>query len=208
MPTFVDGPTVTLHAFAVSHAWLTPIVIGVTAAFVFLCPILFVVVWGRDRRLRPGVAALLGLGLTQWAAHEVGRLSIRPRPFVAMHFTPLFPHAANNSFPSSTTAFIAVAGIIGVLAWRRRGVILVVGTAVVAVGCVYVGVHYVSDVIVGAALGAACGAVTWFVAGLPPVTWALSAVERRLPRRQRRVEAAAPADPRTRERVEAPTGVS
>jgi membrane-associated phospholipid phosphatase len=85
---------------------------------------------------------------------------------------------------------------------------LVVGTAVVAVGCVYVGVHYVSDVIVGAALGAACGAVTWFVAGLPPVTWVLNAVERRFPRRQRRVEAAAPADQRARERVEVPTGVS
>jgi undecaprenyl-diphosphatase len=125
-----------------------------------------------------------------------------------MHFTPLFPHAANNSFPSSTTAFIAVAGVIGVLAWRRRGLILVVGTGVVAVGCVYVGVHYVSDVIVGAALGAACGAVTWFVAGLPPVTWVLSAVQRRFPRRQRRVEAAAPADKRARERVEVPTGVS
>jgi|SRR5580704_5759378 undecaprenyl-diphosphatase len=208
MPTFVDGPTFALHAFAVAHGWLTPIVIGVTAAFVFLCPILFVLMWGRDRRLRPGVAGLLGLGLTQLAAHEVGRLSIRPRPFVAMHFTPLFPHAANNSFPSSTTAFIAVAGVIGVLAWRRRGLILVAGTGVVAVGCVYVGVHYVSDVIVGAALGAACGAVTWFVAGLPPVTWVLNAAERRFPRRRRRAAAAAPGEERARERVEVPTGVS
>jgi hypothetical protein len=130
------------------------------------------------------VAALMGLGLTQWASHEVGRLTFRARPFVAMHFTPLFPHAPNNSFPSSLTAFAAVAAVIGVLAWRRRGWVLVLGTVVVAIGCVYVGVHYVSDVIAGAALGAAGGGVTWLVSGLPPVARLLRGAERRLPRRR------------------------
>jgi undecaprenyl-diphosphatase len=185
MPTFVDGPTVTLHAFAAAHSWLTPVVIVVTAAFIFLCPIWFVVMGVLERRLRPGVAALLGLGLTQWASREVGKLVYQPRPFVVMHFTPLYPHPPNNSFPSTLTAFAAVAGVIGVLAWRRRGLVLVLGTGVIAVGCVYVGVHYVSDVIVGAAIGAACATVTWWVVGLPPLTRALSAVERRIPGRRR-----------------------
>ena len=142
--------------------------------------------WVWDRRLRPGVAALLGLGLTQWASHEVGSLTYRPRPFVAMHFTPLFPHPPNNSFPSTLTAFAAVAAVIGVLAWRRLGLVFVVGTVVVGFGCVYVGVHYASDVIVGAAVGGVCAAVTWLVVGLPPVIRALDVVERRLPRRRRR----------------------
>jgi membrane-associated phospholipid phosphatase len=61
-----------------------------------------------------------------------------------------------------------------------------VGTVVVGFGCVYVGVHYASDVIVGAALGVVCGAVTWLLAGLPPVTRVLSAMERRLPQVRRR----------------------
>ena len=151
-----------------------------------MCPVGFFLMWVWDRRLRPGVAALAGLGLTQWASHEMGRLTYRPRPFVAMHFTPLFPHAPNNSFPSTLTAFAAVAAVIGVLAWQRLGLVFVVGTVVVGFGCVYVGVHYASDVIVGAALGAVCGAVTWLVAGLPPVTSVLGVVERRLPRRRRR----------------------
>ena len=167
MPTFVDGPTVTLHAFAVAHAWLTPVVIGVTAAFIFLCPI--------------------------W--------------FVVMRFTPLYPHPPNNSFPSTLTAFAAVAGVIALLAWRRRGLVLVLGTGVVAVGCVYVGVHYVSDVIVGAALGAVCGTVMWMVVGLPPVTRALSVVERRIPGR-RRTHGAAAADARPREVPEVATAAS
>ena len=63
--------------------------------------------------------------------------------------------------------------MIGVLAWRRVGLVFVVGTVVVGFGCVYVGVHYASDVIVGAAVGAVCAAVTWLIVGLPPVSRAL-----------------------------------
>ena len=105
----------------------------------------------------------------------------RPRPFVALHFVPLYPHAPNNSFPSSLTAFAAVAAVVGVLAWGRLGLVFVVGMVVVGFGCVYVGVHYTTDVIAGAALGAVCGAITWLITGLPPVARALSALERRLP---------------------------
>ncbi len=195
MQTFVDGSSRALHSFAVGHGWVTPVVVWVTAGFIVLCPVGFFVGWVWDRRLRPGIGALVGLGLTQWASHEMGKLTYRPRPFVAMHFTPLFPHAPNNSFPSSLTAFAAVAAVVGVLAWRRLGLVFVVGTVVVGFGCVYVGVHYVSDVIAGAALGTVCGAVTWLAAGLPPVTTVLSAVERHLPRRRRR-RGAASADPR------------
>jgi membrane-associated phospholipid phosphatase len=186
---------------------LTPVVVGVVAAFILLCPVWFLVFGVWERRVRPGVAALLGLGLAQWGSHEVGKLRYQSRPFVVMHFAPLYPHPVNNSFPSSLTAFAAIAGVIGVLAWRRRGLVFVLGTLVVAMGCVYVGVHYVSDVIVGAALGVACGAVTWLVTGLPPVARALSAVDRRLPT-VRSSESAGAGDLRAREVLEVPTGVS
>ena len=52
----------------------------------------------------------------------------------------------------------------------------VVGTVVVvAFGCVYVGVHYPSDVVVGAALGSVCAAVTWLITGVRPVGKVLNA---------------------------------
>ncbi|MFZ2033323.1 MAG: phosphatase PAP2 family protein, partial [Candidatus Dormiibacterota bacterium] len=108
-------------------------------------------------------------------------LTYRARPFVALHFVPLYPHPPNNSFPSSLTAFAAVAAVVGVLAWGRLGLVFVLGMVVVGFGCVYVGVHYATDVIAGAGIGAACGAVTWLVAGLPPIARALRALERRLP---------------------------
>ena len=180
------GAASALHSFAVSNPWVTPLVIGATVAFLLLCPLGFFLFWVFDGRLRPGVAGLLGLVLTQWASHEMGKLMYQPRPFVALGFTPLYPHTPNNSFPSSLTAFVAVAGVIGLLAWGRRGLIFVAGVVVVGFGCVYVGVHYPSDVVVGAALGSACGALTWLIAGGRPVAKVLNAVERRLPQRRRR----------------------
>jgi undecaprenyl-diphosphatase len=181
-----DGAASALHSFAISNPWVTPFVIGATVAFLFLCPVGFFLIWVFDGRLRPGLAGLLGLVLTQWASHEMGKLTYQARPFVALHFTPLYPHTANNSFPSSLTAFVAVAAVIGLLAWGRRGLMFVVGVVVVGFGCVYVGVHFPSDVVVGAALGAVCGGLTWLIAGGRPVASVLNAVERRLPQRRRR----------------------
>jgi undecaprenyl-diphosphatase len=176
-----DGSAEAIHAFAIAHAWLTPVVIVVTAGCIGLCPVALGIVWVRDRKLRAGVATLLGLVLTERACRLVGGLGYVPRPFVALHFTPLFPHAPNNSFPSSTVAFATVAAVVVLLAWWRLGVVLVVGTVVIAFGCVYVGVHYVADVIVGAAIGAGSGAVFWFVLGWRPAARLLAAAEHRLP---------------------------
>ena len=186
MTTFIDGASQALHGFAVANPWLTPIVIWATAAFLILCPVGFLLLSVWEGRLRPGVAALLGLGLAQGVCHALGRVTYQARPFVAMHFTPLFPHVANNSFPSSLTAFAAVAAVVGVLAWRRVGMVFVVGLVVVGFGCVYVGVHYPSDVIVGAGVGVVSGWVTWVITGLPPVARVFSLLERRLPRGRRR----------------------
>ena len=152
------------------------------------------------------VDRLLGLGLTQVVCHELGRLTYQARPFVVMHFTPLFPHVPNNSFPSSLTAFAAVAAVIGVLAWRRLGMVFVVGLLVVGFGCVYVGVHYPSDVIAGAGAGVVSGWVTWLIAGLPPMTMLFRAIERRLPKRRRSM--ASPAGPRPRDQARVATGAS
>lgn len=181
MTLLADGSAQAIHAFAIAHAWLTPAVIVVTAVCIGLCPVALVIVWIRCRQIRSAVATLLGLLVADKACRIVGNLQYVPRPFVALHFTPLFPHSANNSFPSSTVAFAAVVATVLVLAWWRLGSVLVAGTVVIAFGCVYVGVHYPTDVVVGAALGVVCGAIFWFALGLPPARRFLDAVDRRLP---------------------------
>jgi membrane-associated phospholipid phosphatase len=176
-----DGTAEAIHSFAIAHAWLTPVVVLVTAVCIGLCPLALIILWIRTRTLRAAVATLLGLTVADKLCHYLGWLHYVSRPFVALHFTPLFPHSDNNSFPSSTVAFAAVVATIVVLAWRRLGIVLAVGTVIIAVGCVYVGVHYIEDVVVGAVLGIVCGAVFWFALGPPPVGRFLGAMEDRLP---------------------------
>jgi undecaprenyl-diphosphatase len=181
MPTIGDGGAEAIHAFAVAHAWLTLPVIMVTAACIGLCPITLVIVWIRDRRLRPAVATLIGLALADKVSHTIGTWHYVRRPFVALDFAPLFPHAPSNSFPSSTVAFGAVAATVVMFAWRRLGILLAFGAVVIAFGCIYVGVHYLNDVIVGAAIGIACGAAMWFALGWGPAARLLNTIEHRLP---------------------------
>jgi membrane-associated phospholipid phosphatase len=55
------------------------------------------------------------------------------------------------------------------MGWRKLGWLSVAIAAEVAFGCVYVGVHYGTDVLAGAALGAASGWVAWLLLGRRPL---------------------------------------
>jgi undecaprenyl-diphosphatase len=106
-----------------------------------------------------GLSAGLALGLAQLISHAVDR----PRPFVAdpsgVHlFT---AHTADPGFPSdhATAAFAIAVAIL--LRDRRWGAVALVFACVLAVGRVAMGVHYPSDVLGGAALGAACALGLW-----------------------------------------------
>lgn len=82
----------------------------------------------------------------------------RPRPFQAIpSVVPLVEHTAGSSFPSGHAA-TSFAGAI-VLAWLlpRLRAALIVLAALVAFSRVYVGVHYPSDVLAGAVIGATIG---------------------------------------------------
>lgn len=97
-----------------------------------------VCVWGAD-----GLSYLLKLATN------------RPRPFVAMpHLHVLIARPNSNAFPSShaTTAF-AGAVVLSYLAPRLWPLFLIAAAAV-AYSRLYVGVHYPTDVLAGAAAGA------------------------------------------------------
>jgi undecaprenyl-diphosphatase len=117
--------------------------------------------WLRSDGLRAVVAAALGALLAVALTAAIGMLWDRPRPFVAEHFTPLISHAADASFPSD---HLAALGAVTICVWftsRRLGFIVGLIALVVGFARVYVGVHYVSDVAGGFALGLACGALMW-----------------------------------------------
>jgi undecaprenyl-diphosphatase len=112
--------------------------------------------WRRDGRRAAGAAvAAAGMGLL--VARMLGDVVARPRPFVAHAATihPFLGHAPDPSFPSdhATAAFaIAVAVAVRRLGW---GIPLLALAVLVALGRVFLGLHYPSDVLAGALLGGA-----------------------------------------------------
>jgi len=117
--------------------------------------------WADWRRAAVAAVASAGVGLL--AAKVISELVDRARPFVAEpHQVHLFTaHAADPGFPSdhATAAFaIAVAILLRKRAW---GWVALGFAAVLAVGRVGLGVHYPSDVLGGAVLGAAAALLLW-----------------------------------------------
>jgi undecaprenyl-diphosphatase len=130
---------------------------------------LFLLVPGARRAVaqRAAVAAGATVAVALVIAHFVSVAVDRPRPFVAhaASIHPFLTHAADPSFPSDhSTAAFAIAVAVA-LRQRNWGAILIVLAAVVAAGRVFLGLHYPTDVIAGAALGTATAVVLW----LPPV---------------------------------------
>jgi undecaprenyl-diphosphatase len=131
-----------------------------------------VVWWRRDRigRIRLGAEALLGLALVGLAIAVAGHLHTDPRPFVHDPASaPLFPHPADNGFPSDHGA---AAGLLTALVLRYRraaGVTVGVGAAAIAWARVAAHVHHAQDVVAGLGIGLAAGAVALVVVHLAAV---------------------------------------
>ena len=87
----------------------------------------------------------------------------RPRPFVPMpEAITLAGRTASFSMPSAHAANMAAVAMVAFLFFRRSWRFMVPLAAAVAFSRVYNGVHYVSDVLIGATLGAGYAAVMVF----------------------------------------------
>jgi undecaprenyl-diphosphatase len=95
-------------------------------------------------------AATLALGINQVIIH----LWARPRPFVGHHAVLLLKPSTDPSFPSDHAAFGFGVAVAVALVLRRVGIVAVVIAALLAFSRVYVGEHYVGDVLAGALVGA------------------------------------------------------
>lgn len=133
--------------------------------FIATLAIVFLLAGGlrfRDWR-RASVAAVLSAGLALAIGKVISELVDRARPFVAdPHGVHLFSsHAADPGFPSdhATAAFaVAVAILLRKKGW---GAAALLAAAIVSVGRVALGLHYPSDVLAGAALGATVALALW-----------------------------------------------
>ena len=125
-------------------------------AALFVLVLLALLVAGGPSLRRAAVSAAAATGLALLVAQVIAHLVDRPRPFVAhAGAVRLFaPHTADAGFPSDhATAAFAIAGAVFVHD-RRWGAGLLVLATLLSAGRVGLGVHYPSDVLAGALLGA------------------------------------------------------
>jgi undecaprenyl-diphosphatase len=158
-----------LDSFSAHHdSFEDPLRAYVAASqFIFAAAILvlLLLVLGRRREIarRAGVAATGSVAAALLVTHVLAGAVDRPRPFVAHAATihPFLAHAADPSFPSEhAAAAFAIATAVTCRA-RDWGTFLLVLAAVLAIGRVFLGLHYPSDVLAGAAVGIGFGLLSW-----------------------------------------------
>jgi undecaprenyl-diphosphatase len=129
----------------------------------FIAMLAIVCLVGRPLWRRAAVAAGLSAALGLAVGKLISEIVDRARPFVAdPNGVHLFSrHAADAGFPSDhATASFAIATAI-FLRNRRWGTVALIAATVLSVGRVALGVHFPSDVLAGAALGAASALALW-----------------------------------------------
>lgn len=109
---------------------------------------------GAEVSLRMLIAGALGLVLYRWLKQRL----VRERPFASQSRIRAGARALDRySFPSGHTLHAVCFTLIAVEAFPALAPVLIPFTALVAASRVILGLHYPSDVIAGALIGAALG---------------------------------------------------
>jgi len=145
--------TSAIHSFAGTWDWLDVVGVFFSEYLIF---VLFAITafwsWRRARHAGLGIT-VIAAGMSQAFKRIVQLVYFRQRPETARLFTHP-PYDA--SFPSghSSGAFAMAFTVLLLSRWRSRlGWILLVAAACVALGRVFEGKHYVSDVVAGVLFG-------------------------------------------------------
>jgi membrane-associated phospholipid phosphatase len=127
------------------------------------------VVWlllGRAGKLLLAVEAVLGLVLVGVGIWVAAHLHADPRPFVSDGSRALFPHPADNGFPSDHSAAAALIATLVIRFRRVVGALLAAGAVVVAWARVAAHVHHAQDVVAGLGIGVLAGLAGLWLGGL------------------------------------------
>lgn len=149
-------------------AWLDPIVAVYTKlgdAGIFFIALSLAMLLYRPTRKAGALALgamLMGLLVTNLT---IKPLISRPRPWLDWPIVPLVTENDPNSFPSGHTCAAFAAGLswARALPWKWGKAAAVVLAVLMGLSRLYVGVHYPSDVLVGALIGSLCAWVIWKV---------------------------------------------
>jgi undecaprenyl-diphosphatase len=141
-----------------AHPLLDGLMIGLSFVGLAILPAIAVILLLRPGQRRVGFSVLTALAISFLAALAFQYLALRPRPEAARLLIelPNFP-----SYPSGHASLaFAFAAAIG-LSYRRWLWPALLLAGLIALSRVYLGVHYPSDVLAGAVLGASIGAASF-----------------------------------------------
>jgi undecaprenyl-diphosphatase len=129
-----------------------------------LVPVVAGVVWiflPRRDKVALAVQAVVSLVIVAVLIHLVAAVHADPRPFVVdPSIRPLFPHSADNGFPSDHTALASTAALL-VMSYRRSlGAVLLAVSMVAGAARVLAQVHHVQDIVAAVLIAALAVGVT------------------------------------------------
>ena len=161
----LDGELL-LSIQSLHQPWLDPVVSLYTmlgdAGLMWIALSLAMLIWKPTRRA--GGTALLALVLGLLVTNiTIKPLVERARPWLDWPIVPLVTEGDPNSFPSGHTCAAFAAGLswARALPWRWGRAAAVIAAVCMGLARLYVGVHYPTDVLVGAVIGALCAWVVW-----------------------------------------------
>lgn len=147
-----------IHQFAGKSSFLD--LLGIFfATYAGYFAVLAVLVWfilERDWRKRFDAIAVTALAaiLSRGIIAEILKFAVaRPRPGIALKFVPLIDAPQSFAFPSGHASFFFALAAAVWLRNRKWGNWLFAGAALISIARVYVGVHWPTDVLAGAAIG-------------------------------------------------------
>ena len=129
---------------------------------IYAVVVILAALWFHRDGFRAGLAFAGGTLLALGIGVVLGSLWLEQRPFVADHFAPLISHGVDGSFPSD---HLLVLGALTGACWSRARTLALLASGVailVAVGRVFVGVHYPIDVVAGFTIGTVSGLTAWW----------------------------------------------
>lgn len=101
----------------------------------------------NKQKIRLAVYGLVAGIITLLLVKVGAALFYDPRPFVTHHLTPLYPHGADNGFPSDHTALTAFIALTVFSMSKRLGIILLVASVAVGVSRVIGHIHSPIDIL-------------------------------------------------------------